>query len=320
MIVWNQRGPLPESFRRGAVTIGNFDGVHRGHAEIVARAKQLAAARGGPTVVFTFDPHPAQVLRRDAAPIPLTTTSRKAELLEALGVDCLVAYPTDRAFLQYDAESFFRRVLCDDLAAVAIVEGRDFRFGRGREGDVATLARYCQAAGIAFEVVDPLIEAGQVISSSRARALLAAGEVDEARGLLTQPYRLCGTVAVGARRGRTLGFPTANLSATATLVPGEGIYAGRAIVDGRAYAAAISLGPNVTFDENERKIEVYLIDFSGELYGRMLNVDFLSRLRDIIRFDSTEALIAQMKADVEAARRIAWHQAPELANSTERPM
>ncbi len=320
MIVWNQRGPLPEAFRGGAVTIGNFDGVHRGHAQIVARARQLAARRGGPTVVFTFDPHPAQVLRRDAAPIPLTTTARKAELLESLGVDCLVAYPTDRAFLQYDAESFFRRVLCDDLAAKAIVEGRDFRFGRGREGDVATLARYCALAGMTFEVVEPLIEAGQVISSSRVRSLLAAGEVDEACGLLTQPYRLSGIVALGAQRGRTLGFPTANLSATATLVPGEGIYAGRAVVDGRTYAAAISLGPNVTFDENERKIEVYLIDFSGDLYGRPLSVDFMSRLRDIMRFDSTEALIRQMKADVEAARAVASHRAVGATRSADRPL
>jgi len=304
MIVWNQRGPLPESFRGGAVTIGNFDGVHRGHAEIVACAKRLAAARGGPTVVFTFDPHPAQVLRRDAAPIPLTTTARKAELLESLGVDCLVAYPTDRAFLHYDAESFFRRVLCDDLAAKAIVEGRDFRFGRGREGDIATLARYCESAGIVFQVVEPLVEDGQVISSSRVRALLAAGEVDKARGLLTQPYRLSGTVAVGAQRGRTLGFPTANLSATATLIPGEGIYAAMAHVAQGTFPAAVSLGPNVTFDETERKIEVYLIDFSGDLYGRPLSVDFLSRLRDIKRFDSTEALIHQMKADVEQVRAI----------------
>lgn len=304
MIVWNQRGPLPESFRGGAVTIGNFDGVHLGHAQIVACARRLAAARGGPTVVFTFDPHPAQVLRREAAPIPLTTTARKAELLEALGVDCLVAYPTDRAFLQYDAESFFRRVLCDDLAAKAIVEGRDFRFGRGREGDIATLARYCESAGIAFQVVEPLVEDGHVISSSRVRTLLAAGEVDKARRLLTQPYRLNGTVAVGARRGRTLGFPTANLSATATLIPGEGIYAAVAHGDHGAYAAAVSLGPNVTFDETERKIEVYLLDFSGDLYGRTLSVDFVSRLRDIKRFDSTDALIHQMQADVEQVRAI----------------
>lgn len=302
MIVWNQRGPLPEPVRGGAITIGNFDGVHRGHAQIVARAKSMAARWGGPTVVFTFDPHPAQVLRRDAAPIPLTTLARKAELLEALGVDCLVAYPTDRAFLHYDAESFFRRVIREDLAAKGIVEGRDFRFGRGREGDIALLARLCESAGLAFEVVDPLIAEGQVISSSRVRGLLAAGRVDDARKLLTQPYRLSGTVAIGAQRGRTLGFPTANLANTATLIPGEGIYAGRAQVEGRVYAAAISLGPNVTFGENERKIEVYLIGYSGNLYGRELAVDFLSRLRDIIKFDSRDALIQQMNADVEAAR------------------
>ena len=295
---------LPEKFRGAAVAIGNFDGVHRGHASIIERLTAMARRLGGPALVFTFDPHPARILRPEAAPVPLTTTERKAALLAELGVDATLAYPTDRTLLEYDAATFFARVLVDGLSARGVVEGPDFRFGRGREGNVETLGRLCQPLGMQLEVVSPTTLDGQVVSSSRVRAAISGGRIDEALTLLTRPYRIAGIVGYGAARGRTLGYPTANIERIATLLPSEGIYAGRAWVDGEGWPAAISLGPNPTFGEGTLKVEVYLIGFDGDLYDRPLEVDFLARLRNIERFNSVGTLIAEMERDVAAARQL----------------
>lgn len=295
---------LPEELRGATVAIGNFDGVHRGHASIIERLTALARRLGGPSLIFTFDPHPARVLRPEVAPIPLTTTERKAALLADLGVDATLAYPTDRTLLEYDAARFFSRILCEGLSARGVVEGPDFRFGRGRQGDIALLGQLCQQTGMQLEVVTPTTLDGQVVSSSRVRAAIAEGRIDEALHLLTRPYRIAGIVVHGSARGRTLGFPTANVERIATLLPSEGIYAGRAWVDGVSWPAAISLGPNPTFGEGALKVEVYLIGFDGDLYDRPLEVDFLARLRNIERFNSVGTLIAEMERDVAATRRL----------------
>jgi riboflavin kinase/FMN adenylyltransferase len=296
---------LSESVRGGAVAIGNFDGVHRGHAclagALVARAQRV----DGPAVVFTFDPHPVCVLRPNEAPPPLSSARRKAELFGALGVDALIAYPTDESLLRLDAGQFFEQIVRGRLDARALVEGPDFRFGRGRQGTIDTLVRLCRDAGIALEVVEPVEWDGHVVSSSRVRALLARGDVAAANRLLTEPYRLRGTVIHGAGRGNGLGFPTANLGRIDTIVPADGIYAGRALVDDGAWPAAISVGPNPTFDEGGRKLEVYLVDYNGNLYDRTIEVDFLARLRDIVRFATIDDLVAQMNRDVEATLQIA---------------
>jgi len=296
---------LPHELRGGAVSIGNFDGVHRGHAELVGRLAARAAKLGGAAVVFTFDPHPAAVLPARRAALPLCWTERKADLLGRLGVDALIAYPTDEALLGLAPRVFFDRIVRERLDARAVVEGPNFFFGRGRRGNVDLLRRYCAGAGLELEVVEPVQVEGEMVSSSRIRGLLLAGRIDAAGKMLTEPYRIRGLVAHGAGRGAGLGFPTANLEGVDTLLPGSGIYAGRAWIDRRAWPAAISLGPNPTFAEAALKVEVHLIDFEGSLYGQTLEVDFLARLRDIIRFDCVDRLLAQMKVDVAAAGRIA---------------
>jgi riboflavin kinase/FMN adenylyltransferase len=295
---------FPARLRRGAISVGNFDGVHRGHALIVQRLVARARQVGGAAVIFTFDPHPAAILRPDRAPPPLLWTERKAEILGRLGADAMIAYPTDEAFLKLPPREFFEEIVRGRLGARAMVEGANFTFGRERGGTVELLRRFCEQAGVLLDVVEPLIVHGQVVSSSRIRALVAEGRVEEAARLLTQPHCIRGAVVHGAGRGRQLGFPTANIDGVDTLLPAEGIYAGRASVDGASWPAAVSLGPNPTFDEGRLKIEAYLLDFEGDLYGRHVQLEFLARLRDVARFRSVDELLAQMNRDVAAARAV----------------
>jgi len=293
---------IPESLRRGAVSIGNFDGVHRGHAQICERLVVRAAELGGPAIVFTFDPHPVRILRPRRAPAPLTWTDRKADLLAELGIDALIAFPTDEAFLRLSPYEFFDRVVREALGARAVVEGSSFFFGRDRQGNVGLLRQLCSEAEITLDIVEPVRIDDQVVSSSRVRALVAEGRMAEVCRLLTQPYRIRGRVIHGAGRGARLGYPTANLGDVATLLPAEGIYAGRAWADGAWWPAAISLGPNPTFNEGGLKVEAHLLDYHGDLYDRPLEVDFLTQLRNIIKFASVESLLDQMQRDVAATR------------------
>ncbi|MFM7109280.1 MAG: riboflavin biosynthesis protein RibF [Planctomycetaceae bacterium] len=286
-----------------AVSVGNFDGVHLGHAALARRLRAAADRLGVPAVALTFDPHPASLVRPGTAPVPLTTPARRAELLLALGLDAVLVQPVDRTLLGLAADAFHRDVLRGRLRAAAIVEGPDFRFGAGRVGDVDLLRRLCAADGVTIEVVEPVVADGGTVSSSRIRALVAAGDVAAANALLTAPFRATGTVVTGARRGAALGFPTANLADVATLVPGAGVYAARALVRGDVgrHPAAVHVGCNVTFDETVPTVEAHLVGFAGDCYGRMLDVDFLQRLRDTRRFDSAGELVAQMARDVAAA-------------------
>lgn len=286
------------------MSIGNFDGVHHGHARIVGRLLELARQVGGPAVVFTFDPHPVRILRPSQAPPPLTWTDRKAELLAELGIDAMVAYPTNEALLQLSPAEFFDSIIRDRLDARAMVEGPNFFFGRGRAGNIEVLGQLAQRAGILLDVVQPLVVDGQYVSSSRVRGLIERGAVDEARSLLTAPYRLRGMVVHGAGRGAKIGFPTANLDAIDTLLPAMGVYAGRAFIGGTAWPAAINIGPNPTFGEHALKVEVHVIGWHQPLYHQPLEVDFLRRLRDIQQFGSLEELLVQLRRDVAAARTI----------------
>ena len=296
---------FPDPLRGCAVTIGNFDGVHLGHARIVERLAAASRRLEGPAVVFTFDPHPARVLRPEAAPLPLCWAERKAQLLAELGADVLIAHPPSKAFLDLEPGQFFDRVLRRRLDAKAVVEGPDFCFGRRRRGDIDLLRKLCDQAGVALEVVLPVQREGQIVSSSRIRALLAEGQVDRAEQMLTQPYRIRGRVVRGAGRGKRLGYPTANLDDVESLLPAGGIYAGQGWVEDRPWPAAINLGPNPTFDEGAAKLEVHLLGFAGDLYGQHIEVDFLARLRDIVRFDSVGQLLTQMRRDLAATRSVA---------------
>ena len=288
--------------RSGAVAIGNFDGVHLGHARIAQRLIAQAQLVHGPAVVLTFDPHPVRLLRPAEAPPPLTWTDRKAELLSKLGVDCMIAYPTDEALLGLSAREFFDSIVREALDARAVVEGPNFFFGRGRQGTVEVLRQFTEESGLALEVVEPVRVAGDVVSSSRIRQLIAAGDVALAGSMLTEPYRIRGMVTHGAGRGNKIGFPTANVYAIDTLLPAMGVYAGNAAVQGVAWPAAINIGPNPTFAEQSLKVEVHLIGFSGQLYGEPLEVDFRRRLRDIQTFAGVEELKAQLRQDVLAAQ------------------
>jgi len=296
---------LPAEARGGAVSIGNFDGVHRGHVQIVRRLLDRAKEAGGPAIVFTFDPHPVRLLRPDQCPPPLTWTERKAELLARLGVDWIVAYPTDEALLRLSPQDFFRRFVQETLAARAMVEGANFYFGRNREGTIEKLEELTAKAGITLEVVPPVELDGAVVSSSRVRELIRAGKVDQAQRLLSAPYRIRGMVTHGAGRGAKIGFPTANLDAIDTLLPAQGIYAGRAWAGGEFWPAAIHLGPSPTFGDAIVRVEVHLIGRTEPLYGQPLEVDFLARLRDIRPFDSPQALVEQLTQDVERVKELA---------------
>jgi riboflavin kinase / FMN adenylyltransferase len=302
---------LPADLRHGAVTIGNFDGVHRGHALLIERLLAKARALGGPAIVFTFDPHPVRLLRPESAPPPLTWTDRKAQLLDELGVTAVIAYPTDESLLQLSPEEFFEQIVEQKLAARGMVEGPNFCFGRGRAGRIDTLGRLCDAAGISLEIVQPVMVGEQYVSSSRVREAIQAGDVDLARQLLTRPYRLRGMVMHGAGRGSKIGFPTANLAAIDTLLPAHGVYAARAITPVGNWPAAVNIGPNPTFGEQALKVEIHLIGFAGSLYGQPLEIDFLSRLRSIRPFESVEALQRQLAIDVAAARLAAGENAGE---------
>jgi riboflavin kinase/FMN adenylyltransferase len=254
--------------------------------------------------VFTFDPHPVRLLRPNAVPPPLTWTDRKAHLLASLGVDTLIAYPTDRNLLALEPGEFFEKIVVNELGARAIVEGPNFFFGRNRTGNVQVLEELCRQRGLVMEVVPPEMLGGQIVSSSRVRQSVREGNVREAAALLTEPYRIRGMVTHGAGRGAGIGFPTANLAAVDTLLPAQGVYAGRAYAENRVWPAAVNIGPNPTFAEAALKVEAHLIGFHGSLYGQPLEVDFLERLRDILTFSSVSELQQQLTADIEAARRI----------------
>ncbi len=276
-----------------------------GHARLVRRLLAQAERLGGPAIVFTFDPHPARILRPEQAPPRLCWTERTAELLGTLGVEAVVAYPTDAAFLELDAGEFFARIVRQCLDARAMVEGSNFLFGHNRTGTIKALRRLCDAADMEVEVVEAVRIDGTLVSSSRVREAVAAGRVDQAWAMLARPYRIRGTVVRGAGRGAKLGFPTANLEGVDTLLPGEGIYAGRVRIADVTYPTALNIGPNPTFGEGHSKTEAYLIGFDGTLYDRTIEVDFLRRLRDIQRFESVDRLVAQLNLDVSDARRIA---------------
>ena len=293
-----------KAFRGGFVSIGNFDGVHRGHQSMISALVRQAKSAGVPAVVLTFDPHPIRLLRPGQAPPSLSTLQRKAQLMEKLGVDCLIAYPTDWDLLKLTPEAFFQKIIQAQLEAKGLVEGPNFFFGHNRAGDIAKLQLLCEEAEMTLQVVPPLEVGESFVSSSRVRSLITEGGMAGAVELLGHPYRVQGTVRTGAKRGRSLGFPTANLEDVATLLPKDGVYAGIGYERNQSYAAAINVGPNPTFGEAERKLEVHLIEFSGDLYGETLDVDFLERMRDTMTFQNVDALRDQLRDDIQTVRAL----------------
>lgn len=302
---------VPDRWRGSFLAIGNFDGVHRGHAALIGLLGDRARALGKPAIALTFDPHPAAILRPQAAPAPLTWTERTVALLLEAGADEVGVFRTGKWLLDLTAREFFDRVIREQFGALGMVEGPTFGFGRDRGGDAAILAAWCAGAGMAFETAPPTRIDGRIVSSSRIRAALEAGDVHEAATLLGRPHRLRGEVTAGAGRGAGLGFPTANLRGIDTQVPADGVYAARVILDDRPHPAAAHIGANATFGESSRSVEVHLLDFNGNLYGSRLEVDLIQRLRGTRRFDGADALVAQVRTDLEAARRALAADHPE---------
>ena len=304
MITLDEATEVADSCRGAFLAVGNFDGVHRGHARLIARLRANADALGVAAVALTFDPHPVAVLRPDKAPAPLVWTARKVALLQAAGATEVGVFRTGPWLLGLTAREFFDRIIVGRFAARGMVEGPNFAFGRDRGGDAALLADWCAESGLSLEVVEPTDFDGEMVSSSRIRRLLAEGRADVAARLLGRPYRLRGVVVHGAGRGRGLGFPTANVADIDTLVPDNGVYAALAFIDGQGppLPTATHIGPNATFGEHARNVEAHILDFDGDLYGRTLELEFLTRLRDTRKFAGLDDLLAQIKIDVERAR------------------
>ncbi len=303
---------FPARARGAFVTVGNFDGVHRGHQALLSRLRAKADAAGVPALAITFDPHPATLLRPAEAPVPLVWPAREIELLQEAGATEVGLFRTGSWLLGLSAREFFDRVIREQLDARGLIEGPNFAFGHDRRGDVKILAEWCTEIGIDFEVVEGTRLDGELVSSSRIRRALMAGSVEEAARLLARPHRIRGLIGRGAGRGAGLGFPTANLIEVDTLIPADGVYAARAFVPGRSgsYPAACNIGPNPTFGEQGRKVEAHLLGFSGDLYDGRLELDFLKRLRDTRRFPGLDELLRQVRADIEETRRVAEATAP----------
>ncbi|MDB4965666.1 MAG: riboflavin biosynthesis protein RibF [Myxococcales bacterium] len=298
---------LTRRLAKPVVAIGNFDGVHRGHAHIFEQARRLAAGIGGEAVVLTFDPHPAKVLAPTFAPPLITPLSRKLELIAAAGIDATVVEPFDRAFAAHSAEEFVQAVLVDGLGASHVVVGYDFTFGQKRSGNVQLLAAEGPPRGFGVTVVPPVSVEGLVCSSTKVREFTLEGRVDGAALVLGRDVEVQGEVVHGDGRGRTIGVPTANVLSETELLPKNGVYAGWAesLVDGRRWVAAINVGTNPTFVSGVQvHVEAHLLDCDEDLYGQRLRVGFAHRLRDEKRFDSRDALVAQIRHDVDETKRV----------------
>jgi riboflavin kinase/FMN adenylyltransferase len=290
-----------------ALAIGNFDGVHLGHAALLAEARARAGRRGGPAAVLTFTPHPARLFAPDRAPPLIMSLQRRLEVLDQAGIDIAIVEPFTRAFASIEAPAFVRDVLARDLGARDVIVGYDFSFGRDRAGTVAVLRELGGAAGIDVAVIPPVEVDGVPCSSTRIRQLVSAGDTTAAARLLGRPFEIEGTVARGAGRGRGLGFPTANVVPEAELRPKLGIYAARALIldgplAGARHAVALSVGTNPQFSGDAVTTEAYLLDFDGDLYDRRVRLEVGERLRDERRFESIDALIEQIRQDVARVR------------------
>ena len=280
------------------MSLGKFDGVHRGHAAVLRRAKELSARFGVPAIAATFNVQPIAVFKPEPVPVSLCTFSRKAELIADLGIDTLVQLETDEKLLTLGAEEFFRLFFVEKMRVHTLVEGHNFLFGKNRTGTPDLLRKLCENYGIGLEIASPMLADGQEISSSRLRAMIREGRIEAANSLLTQPYRLTGQTVHGEHRGRTLGFPTANLDDIQTLLPMPGVYACSCQVGDNTYPAATNIGFNPTFGQDVLKVESHLIGFTGDLYGKQLHLNFHKRIRDIAKFESKEALVEQMNQDI----------------------
>jgi riboflavin kinase/FMN adenylyltransferase len=295
---------VPERLRGGIVALGNFDGFHRGHQAVVDRAVRLARAEGRPALVATFDPHPVRFFRPDTPPFRLTTLDQRERLFGAAGADAMIVFRFDAALAATSAEDFIAERLVGLFAAAGVVTGEDFTFGKGRGGNVDVLKSLGAAHGFSVEAVGPVSDRGGPISSSRIREALQEGDCETAARLLTRPFAIEGVVEHGDKRGRMLGYPTANIALGKYLRPRFGVYAVRGrLPGGRVLDGAANLGVRPTFDPPKELLEPYFFGVEENLYGQKVEVELVSFLRPEAKFDSLDALTMQMAEDVEEAKR-----------------
>ncbi len=302
---WRGLDAVPTDWGRSVVTVGVFDGVHRGHQLLIGRAVAVARERGLPAVLVTFDPHPAELVRPGSHPAQLTTLRRRADLAAGLGIDAVCVLPFTPELLRTEPAAFVHHVLVERLHAAAVVVGQNFRFGHRGAGDVALLTELGQRFGFAVEGLGLTGDDGVTFSSTYIRACIDAGDVAAAAAALGRPHRIEGVVVHGARRGRDLGFPTANIAtAPHTALPADGIYAGRFAIGDRLLPTAVSVGTNPTFQGRVRTVEAYVLDVDEDFYGHAVAVDLVARLRGQEHYDDVDALITQMHADVARTREV----------------
>lgn len=304
-------GAMPAALRGGIMALGNFDGFHLGHQQVVGRAAALARAEGRPVIVATFDPHPSRFFRPDAPPFRLTSLEQRERLFAAAGADAMLVFRFDAALAATTAHDF-GRLLAEKLGVAGVTTGEDYVFGKGRGGSVETLAALGREMGFAVEAVPPVRDAnGAIISSTRIRDALHAGDCAEAARLLTRPFAIAGEVQHGAKVGRQLGYPTANVALGGYLRPSYGVYAVRGrMPDGSWRGGAANLGIRPQFDPPKELFEPYFFDFDGDLYGHEIEVQFIRRIRGEARFDSLEHLKDQIARDCADARAILAEAAP----------
>ncbi|MEV0256319.1 bifunctional riboflavin kinase/FAD synthetase [Streptomyces sp. NPDC050732] len=307
---WRGLEDIPQDWGRSVVTIGSYDGVHRGHQLIIGRAVEHARELGVPAVVVTFDPHPSEVVRPGSHPPLLAPHHRRAELMAELGVDALLILPFTTEFSKLSPADFVVKVLVDKLHARVVVEGPNFRFGHKAAGNVDFLAELGRTYDYEVDVIDLYVSGeaggGEPFSSTLTRRLIAEGDMTGAAEILGRPHRVEGVVVRGAQRGRELGFPTANVGTLPhTAIPADGVYAGWLHVEGEAMPAAISVGTNPQFDGTERTVEAYAIDRVGlDLYGLHVAVEFLAFVRGQAKFDSVDSLLVAIADDVKRCRAL----------------
>jgi riboflavin kinase / FMN adenylyltransferase len=295
--------PVPPDARPSAVALGVFDGVHIGHRAILGTAVTHGREAGMPAVACTFDPHPMEVLQPGRAPLAITTLDERLALIEGCGLDAAVVLPFTQELAAMEPEAFVKDVLVARLGARAIVVGFNHRFGRGARGDVGMLRSLGEQLGFRTHVAEPLMVEGVAVSSTEIRAALQRGDLEAAARLLGRPYTLLGSIGHGAGRGRTLGFPTANLLPARPVLVAPGVYACMAEVAGQKERAVVNVGVRPTFEETTLAVEAYLLDFVGDIYGQTMILTFVSRIREERRFPSVDALKAQIHADADEARR-----------------
>ena len=302
----DHRQPLPEPLRGAVIALGNFDGFHMGHQAVAREAIEWARAEGRPSIIATFDPHPVRLFRPDAPPFRLTTLEQRQELYLAAGATAMLVFHFDAELAGTSAEDFVRVLLAERLGAAGVVTGEDFTFGKGRGGNLSVLRELGAEVGIEARTVPPVMDGGEPVSSSRIREALKAGDCDTASRLITRPFAIRGVVEHGDKRGREIGYPTANLAIEQYLRPKFGIYAvtGRVLATGQELKGAANIGVRPQFEPPKELLEPHFFDFAGDLYGQEIEVAFHHFLRPEGKFDTLDALVAQMDADCRQAREL----------------